>query len=409
MANNKSKDVATPDTDIVIGAFTIRLNKKAQHFPQTPWEIFEDGKKKPVARCPDKLQAEKYVREQEQLSPPQSSELKRLIKADDKFLEKLEKYSAMPDEKMAEIGIPLISKMKAHGDKVIGFLGKALEQQKAQRKIFNENLPFFYEVKQRLLNPKFRPDLNPAGTERTPESNLKHFGARDWKEFREEFISYYSLSQADALLSEFKKKTVTPLLEENNPVIDPETGLEVVAVNGTEADHQEVSPVTPQSLSLEDLAEKLNAEPDKGKKGGGRAGKELDMTALNNAYRADQYDHMIGLILHAPPDTPLEEIRATLQATAQKEYEMLTPEQALAIKIPKIVKPSEVQHLGVELAKQVAAMKSVNKTGDITMTEATTSELRSMLFDITTLALQVLQAAGLRDEPDAAAAEASSS
>jgi hypothetical protein len=403
MANNSSKDVATPDTEIVIGAFTIRLNKKAQHFPQTPWEIFEDGKKKPVARCPDKLQAEKYVREQEQLSPPQSSELKRLIKNDDQFLEKLEKYAAMPDEKMAEIGILFISKMKAHGDKVIGFLEKALEHQKAQRKIFNENLPFFYEVKQRLLNPKFRPDLNPAGTERTPESNLKHFGARDWKEFREEFISYYSLSQADALLSEFKKKTVTPLLEENNPVIDPETGLEVVAVNGTEAD-QEVSPVAPQppDPTLEDLAAALNAA-DPAPKSEKRVG-FLGKDEVRLKYKADQYDHMLGLILDAPKDITKEELMATLQATAQYEYEKMEPEEAKALRIPNIVKPSEVHDLGVQLAKQLLSLNGAKK-----------KDKAIVLAAVTTLATKLLQAAGLlevkgippqavgKDEPEAAA------
>jgi hypothetical protein len=43
------------------GKYVIRKNRNAQHFPMTPWEIFEDGKDKPVARCQDKLQAVEQV------------------------------------------------------------------------------------------------------------------------------------------------------------------------------------------------------------------------------------------------------------------------------------------------------------------------------------------------------------
>lgn len=47
--------------DIVMGKYTIRKNKKAQHFPLTPWEIFENGNDKPVARAQDRLQAQQEV------------------------------------------------------------------------------------------------------------------------------------------------------------------------------------------------------------------------------------------------------------------------------------------------------------------------------------------------------------
>jgi len=52
-----------PETEPEIrhGKYTIHKNRKAQHFPQTPWEIWEDGKKKPTVRCQDKLQAETEV------------------------------------------------------------------------------------------------------------------------------------------------------------------------------------------------------------------------------------------------------------------------------------------------------------------------------------------------------------
>lgn len=46
--------------DIQVGKYTISKNPKPQ-FPQTPWEVFENGNDKPVARCQDKLQAEEAV------------------------------------------------------------------------------------------------------------------------------------------------------------------------------------------------------------------------------------------------------------------------------------------------------------------------------------------------------------
>jgi hypothetical protein len=49
------------EQDIVMGDFTIRLNKKAQHFPQTPWEVFEKGADKPSFRAQDELQAKQEV------------------------------------------------------------------------------------------------------------------------------------------------------------------------------------------------------------------------------------------------------------------------------------------------------------------------------------------------------------
>jgi hypothetical protein len=76
----------------------------------------------------------------------------------------------MPDKDFGDHGRPIIEKMGKHR-------GQAIDHLKAERKIYRENLPFFYEVKMRLLNPKFRPDL--AGAKgRSVEDNLKHFGQR---------------------------------------------------------------------------------------------------------------------------------------------------------------------------------------------------------------------------------------
>jgi hypothetical protein len=46
--------------DTRIGKYSIRKNANPQ-FPLTPWEIFEDGNDKPVARLQDRLQAQQHV------------------------------------------------------------------------------------------------------------------------------------------------------------------------------------------------------------------------------------------------------------------------------------------------------------------------------------------------------------
>jgi hypothetical protein len=46
--------------DIRIGKYVIRKNPKPP-FPQTPWEVFEDGNDKPVVRLQDRLQAQQHV------------------------------------------------------------------------------------------------------------------------------------------------------------------------------------------------------------------------------------------------------------------------------------------------------------------------------------------------------------
>jgi hypothetical protein len=76
------------------------------------------------------------------------------------------------------------------------------ERAKAQRE-FEENLAYFYEIKQRLLNPGYRTDVN-GGRERTLGENEKNFGAPDWAAFRKKNVAY-SLQHADRKLREFAK------------------------------------------------------------------------------------------------------------------------------------------------------------------------------------------------------------
>jgi hypothetical protein len=79
----------------------------------------------------------------------------------------------------------------------------AKEERRLAQKEFNANIAYYYEAKQRLLNPKYRPDLN-TGQERTEEDNLRNFGAKDWQQFNANCMAY-SLQHANAKLKEFAK------------------------------------------------------------------------------------------------------------------------------------------------------------------------------------------------------------
>jgi hypothetical protein len=246
----------------------------------------------------------------------QSVELKRLIKEDAKFLEKLDKFTTMSDKKFGEYGQPIIESMgKARG--------QAVEHLKEERRIYRENLPFFYEVKMRLLNPKYRPDL--AGEKgRTIKDNLRNFGAADWRDFRAKYIAY-SLSQADQLIADWIKDA--KLLPETTA----QTGTGTAAGKGAGAQPETTTETT-------------------------KAQKRIDAKAARTAYKADQYDHLIGLMTNAPKDATAEKIIQTVQAEAQHQYEQMSEEEAKAIKVPKIVKESTVEKLGIRIAKIVVTL-----------------------------------------------------
>lgn len=97
---------------------------------------------------------------------------------------------------------------------------QAKEERRLAQKEFNAHLAYYYEVKQRLLNPKYRPDLN-TGHERTEEDNLKNFGAKDWQEFNEKCMAY-SLQHANAKLKEFAKSQGL-LTDDGDNIDDVET------------------------------------------------------------------------------------------------------------------------------------------------------------------------------------------
>jgi len=101
---------------------------------------------------------------------------------------------------------------------------KAKEQRSIAQKDFNDNLAFYYEAKQRLLNPKYRPDLN-TGKERTEDDNLRNFGAKDWQQFNAQCMAY-SLQHANEKLKQFAKSEGL-LTDDGGNIDDPEpTGEE---------------------------------------------------------------------------------------------------------------------------------------------------------------------------------------
>jgi len=92
------------------------------------------------------------------------------------------------------------------------------ERDGAQRE-FQQNIAFYYEVKQRLLNPGYRTDVDGA-KDRTPDENERNFGAPDWATFASKCLAY-SLQHADRKLKAFAKLNGL-LTDEGENIDDPE-------------------------------------------------------------------------------------------------------------------------------------------------------------------------------------------
>lgn len=92
------------------------------------------------------------------------------------------------------------------------------ERREAQR-VFQENIAFFYEAKQRLLNPGYRTDVD-GGKDRTPDENEKNYGAPDWATFQRKCAAY-SLQHADRMLKAFAR-THGLLTDEGENIDDPD-------------------------------------------------------------------------------------------------------------------------------------------------------------------------------------------
>ena len=122
----------------------------------------------------------------------------------------------------AELGAVI----KAPTERIAQHVGSALahdleakkERDEAQRE-FEQNIAFYYEAKQRLLNPGYRTDVD-GGKNRTPDENEKNFGAPDWATFAEKCVAY-SLQHADRKLKAFAKANGL-LTDEGENIDDPE-------------------------------------------------------------------------------------------------------------------------------------------------------------------------------------------
>jgi hypothetical protein len=122
----------------------------------------------------------------------------------------------------AELGATILTpteRIAQHlGNALAHELGAKEERVEAQRE-FQQNIAFYYETKQRLLNPGYRTDFD-GGKNRTPDENEKNFGAPDWATFANKCVAY-SLQHADRLLKAFAKANGL-LTDEGENIDDPE-------------------------------------------------------------------------------------------------------------------------------------------------------------------------------------------
>jgi len=126
----------------------------------------------------------------------------------------------MKDDELGEVIKKPTERINRWFGSAIAHESTAKEERRLAQKEFNAHLAYYYEVKQRLLNPKYRPDLN-TGQERTEDDNLKNFGAKDWQQFNANCMAY-SLQHANAKLKEFAKSQGL-LTDDGDNIDDVET------------------------------------------------------------------------------------------------------------------------------------------------------------------------------------------
>lgn len=244
------------------------------------------------------------------LPPEHVTECNRLKKHYPDFDAKLAEVADLSDEALGNLQRPITKKMVEHGE-------SALKQIADCRKLFKDNIAMFWDIKQRITNPRWRSDVK-GNENRTAESNKTHFGACDWTEYREKYISY-SQSQADTLLREFE--------HDLNGLSD---GLVIASVNEAAAETAQKN----------------------GKSGSGRTGK-IDAQALKNAYYADRYKEVIALVTNKPKDTKPEELLALIEANAVCAYEDMDADEAKSLRVPKPQR-TKVEKMGIVIAKVIA-------------------------------------------------------
>lgn len=187
---------------------------------------------------------------------------------------------------------------------------------KKRRELFRANVGLFWTIKECIVSPGFRSDLN-GGKERTADYNFKMWGAYTWQELVERY-SPYGLDATDNYVKKFGEE-VGALKEGTTGVTEPVAG--------------------------------------KQKKKGGNAGpkKKRSPTIVEtaNAKLAAEFKTMCNLVLNS--DATDGQIAATFKSKAEDTCKGLTPEEKKALKMPKILEPkqSELEKLGIELARLV--------------------------------------------------------
>ena len=134
-------------------------------------------------------------------------------------------------------------------ERVTNNLGEAIGHEAEAKRLrleakqeFDDNIAFYYEAKQRLLNPGYRTDVD-GGKDRTADDNQKWFGAPNWEAFNDQCHAY-SLQHADRKLKLFAKEQ--GLLSDGGANIDDPDQKE------DEPDQEEGEPEAPEARRTTD-------------------------------------------------------------------------------------------------------------------------------------------------------------
>jgi hypothetical protein len=113
------------------------------------------------------------------------------------------------------------------------------------------------------------------------------------------------------------------------------------------------------------LAEQTGEDADKNEKGGSVRSGKLDMRATRNAFYADRYLSMVGLLTNAPPDATPPQIIATMQQEAITAHQDLDAQTARQIRVPRLVKvvertweDREIRRIAVKISSQIVECQS---------------------------------------------------
>jgi len=129
------------------------------------------------------------------------------------------KAISMPSAELgAAIRIPT-ERIAQHVGNALAHDAQASKDRAEAQREFLENIGYYYEAKQRLINPGYRTDVD-GGKSRTPDENEKNFGAPDWATFANKCVAY-SLQHADRKLKAFAKANGL-LTDEGENIDDPE-------------------------------------------------------------------------------------------------------------------------------------------------------------------------------------------